>query len=285
MITLDQLKVALLDLLWILDAQTTPLILGGGYGLYLKQRRLEDAPSTRTLIEKKEWPEPRATHDLDLFLRPEIVTSATHMQNIRSALESLNYAVISGCEFMQFLNPSGVKIDLLTGPLGDFESQARCKSGDDRRVGPQEKVRLHAHRTDEAIQFDQDVIEIPLKGDLSTGNRYESVICIPQAFSYIMMKLFAFQDRNQDPEKDFARHHALDLYRIIAMLTEDEFALAQRSATEQRSHPKVREAVKIVQQLFAEPTSLGVLRLREHPYFSAAGTLERFLVALKEIVH
>lgn len=285
MITLDQLKTALLDLLWILDAQKTPLILGGGYGLYLRQRQLEDAPPTQTLIERRDWPEPRATRDLDLFLRPEIVTSAAHMQNIRSALESLNYAVISGCEFMQFLNPSGVKIDLLTGPLGDFESQARRRSGDDRRVGPQEKVRLHAHRTDEAIQFDQDVIEIWLEGDLSTGNRYKSVICIPQAFSYIMMKLFAFRDQNQNPEKEFARHHALDLYRIIAMLTEREFAHAQGSATEHRSHAKVREAVKIVHKFFAETTSLGVLRLREHPDFSATGSLDQFLAVLRKIVY
>ena len=69
------------------------------------------------------------------------------------------------------------------------------------------------------------------------------------------------------------------------MLTEDEFALAQRSATEHRGHPKVREAVKIVQKFFAETTSLGVLRLREHPYFSATGSLNRFLAAVEEIVH
>ena len=100
-----------------------------------------------------------------------------------------------------------------------------------------------------------------------------------------MMKLFAFRDRNQDPEKEFARHHAFDLYRIIAMLTEDEFALAQRSATEHRSHPKVREAVKIVQEFFAKTTSLGVLRLREHPDFSASGSLDQFLAAVEKIVH
>lgn len=284
MITLDQLKVALLDLLWILDAQKTPLILGGGYGLYLQQRQLEDAPPTQTLIARRDWPEPRATRDLDLFLRPEIVTSAAHMQNILSALESLNYSVIPGCEFMQFLNPSGVKIDLLTGPLGDLESQARRRSGDDRRVGPQANVRLHAHRTSEAIQFDQGVTEIPLEGDLSTGNRYESVICIPPAFSYIMMKLFAFRDQNQNPKKEFARHHALDLYRIIAMLTEREFAHAQRSAAEHRSHVKVREAAKIVQEFFEETTSLGVLRLREHRDFSGSGSLDQFLAAVKKIV-
>ncbi len=37
------------------------------------------------------------------------------------------------------------------------------------------------------------------------------------------MKLHAFRDRLDDPRKDLAQHHALALYRIVTMLTEDEF--------------------------------------------------------------
>ena len=40
--------------------------------------------------------------------------------------------------------------------------------------------------------------------------------------TYILMKLFAFRGRKDDPAKGMAQHHALDLYRVVAMLTEDE---------------------------------------------------------------
>ena len=36
------------------------------------------------------------------------------------------------------------------------------------------------------------------------------------------MRLFAFRGRKGDPAKGMAQHHALDLYRVVAMLTEDE---------------------------------------------------------------
>jgi hypothetical protein len=69
MIDQNQLKTSLLDLLHILDRQNVPLILGGGYGLYLKQRHLAEVGETNTLIPPPAWPEPRATV-LSLQLKP-----------------------------------------------------------------------------------------------------------------------------------------------------------------------------------------------------------------------
>jgi hypothetical protein len=71
----------------------------------------------------------------------------------------------------------------------------------------------------------------PTSGTRSDGRRARSEVAIPQAFSYAMMKLFAFRDRKDDAEKEFAQHHALDMYRIIAMLTETSESAKQGTST------------------------------------------------------
>jgi len=135
------LKTSLLDLLHELRDQPMPLILGGGYGLFLKQvhllKSLQAATSSVTLIADKLWPDPRATEDLDILLTTEVVIDAARMRPIRAALDRLGYAAIPGAEYMQFAKPLGgnriAKVDLLTGPLGAFADDPRVKV-DDRRV-------------------------------------------------------------------------------------------------------------------------------------------------------
>jgi len=90
------LKTSLLDLLHELRDEDIPLILGGGYGLYLKQVRLQNTLNTPTLIEAELWPAPRATEDLDILLRTEVVIDASRMGPIRAALDRLNYTAVRG---------------------------------------------------------------------------------------------------------------------------------------------------------------------------------------------
>ena len=67
------------------------------------------------------------------------------------------------------------------------------------------------------------------------------------------MKLFAFHDRKDDPGKGKGSHHALDLYAIIAMMTEPEYEFAKTLRTKYADNDKVREATAIIRQDFAEP--------------------------------
>lgn len=45
-------------------------LIGGGFGIYLKTDHVQRL-GIRTLLS--EWPEPRSTNDLDLYLRPELL--------------------------------------------------------------------------------------------------------------------------------------------------------------------------------------------------------------------
>ena len=67
--SMDILATALLDLSAELPELPTPMLIGGGFGLYLKRRSLEkDETSARTIFPGESWAPARTTQDIDLLL-------------------------------------------------------------------------------------------------------------------------------------------------------------------------------------------------------------------------
>lgn len=259
--------------------ESVPHIVAGGYGLYLKQRSILES-GKRTLLSPELLPDNRTTHDIDLFLHAEVVVSANRMKLVRDALDRLGFAAVPGSEYLQFAKPvepaGSIKIDLLVGPLGDLFDPKSVKR-DDRRVRPKAFGGLHAHPLDEAVAVEEHTFVVPL-GDTGV------LVDVPQPFTYLLMKLMAFRDRCYDDRKDMARHHALDIYRIIAMITPEEEPVVRALAATHRDHPKVVEARRVVGERFTARDSLGILRLREHQLFFARMDLDTFRAELSAIL-
>jgi hypothetical protein len=95
MITIPHLKTALLDLLYEVRDTDLQLIVGGGYGIFLKIDHVRRT-STRALF--REWPEARSTNDLDLFLRPEILIDSARLNPLPEAISRLGYRVVPEAE-------------------------------------------------------------------------------------------------------------------------------------------------------------------------------------------
>lgn len=282
------LKSCLLDLLRKLEDKNFPLILCGGFGLYLKQLELQQRGSDyQPLLRSEFWPRPRTTEDMDILIRTEILAKANRFRLLRQALDELGYQPISGAEYMQFVRklPDGgnVKVDLLTGPVAEpLRDRVRIK---DRRISPvAQSIGLHAHRSDEALGFQDNLLEIRIAGQCTDGHAYESAVFISPAITFLMMKLFAFRDRNQDKQKDFARHHAMDLYRIVAMLDHDEFEQTQTLIQSFGEEAILQEARKIATEFFSSPTALGLLRLRKHNLFEPDMDVQEFSQALTDLL-
>ena len=172
---LVSLEKSLLDLLSKLNSTSFPIILGGGYGLYLRRTILEQE-GARTLLEH--WPEARSTNDLDLFLRPELLCDSDRLALLKSALDELGYTPVEGAEHYQFRKDDpdgfierGIKIDLLTGPSSSFDGTGL--KVDKRRVRPYPSVKVHAHPTDEAITLDEHLQEVKFQigGDGESANK------------------------------------------------------------------------------------------------------------------
>ena len=280
----DVLRTNLLDLLHALGDDAQRILLGGGYGLYLKQLHLAEA-GVRTLIDAELWPSPRATEDLDLMLSAELVGDLRSMTSLRAVLDKLDYKVKKGSEYLQFVrtitDTHVVKIDLLTAQLGVLEGLSTIKA-DSRRARPVAATRpkLHAHPTDGALSLTDAPSVLEVAGKLSNGQAFAVKVQIPDPFNYLLMKLTAYRDRRDDPDKDLGRHHALDVFRIVAMLTELERDQVHANLRAFASDAQVRSCFALVRSDFASDTARGVLAMREHQLWQNNSQLPTFLETL-----
>jgi hypothetical protein len=282
---LADLRTALLDLLFETRQADLRLIVGGGYGIYLKREHLQETGEP-TLM--REWPEARSTNDLDLFLRPELLIASEPLKPLRQALKKLKYQVVPTAEKYQFARPGptggregGLKVDLLTGPQRCFEGTAA--KADARRVRPNPSADLHAHPVDEAITLEDGLRAVTIEGRTSTGAEHQAEVYIPHPFTSVMMKLHAFRDRVEDADKELGRYHALDLYAVLAMTTEQEWTDAVKWSEQRQSETTVQECCRIVQDSFSTLTSKGMLRMKESPYCRPELQLQEFISALADV--
>jgi hypothetical protein len=281
---MDQLTMSLLDLLHQLEGRHVPITVGGGFGLYLKRQHL-DATGQRTLFNQ--LPEPRATNDLDLFLRTEVLIDMSRTRQVADAVLRLGYTAVEEAKYLQWRRqfvvegiPREVKIDILVGPVGEHRDKLHIKMP---RVRPKGTIEFHAHAVEEAIHIEDEPIAVTITGKRSSGEPHAATVYIPQAFPYLMMKLHAFDDRKDDADKDLGRHHALDLYTIAGMMTEEEYGRARELGAAQAENQHVQRARAIVREQFGSRTTLGVLRLREHSLFRDEFRLDDFMNVLAEL--
>lgn len=231
---------------------------------------------------------PRSTNDLDLFLRPELLIEPLKLKPLVGAITELGYEVVPGAEKYQFaksgpdgIKLGGIKIDILTGPQSRFQG-TRVKA-DTRRARPNPSIGIHAHPVDEALTLEEGLLPIVLAGNLSSGKAWESEIFLPHPYTFSMMKLFAFRDRLDDPDKEFGRYHALDLYTIMATTTEKDWEYALHLRDQYKEAPSVKEAGKLVSEYFSSQDRIGMIRLMESAYYRTGMQNEDFMSALQEM--
>lgn len=283
----DLLRSSLLELLHTLGDDGRRLLLAGGYGLYLKQLHLAEV-SPHTLIPADLWPAARATQDLDLVLPAELVADATAMKAVRTAMDQLGYTVVKGSEYLQFARTiSGtrvVKIDLLTAQLDVLQSNSSIRA-DHRRARPAagDRPQLHAHPTDGVLALDEPPLAVELVGKLSNGEPATARVNLPHPFNHLLMKLTAYRDRRGDADKDLGRHHALDVFRIVAMLTEQEVERVQQCIAEYAGNAQVQSCAAVVESDFAHATGAGLLAMRTHPLWQNDEQIELFIEALTDL--
>lgn len=283
---LDILRQELISLVQLLANHNIKLIIGGGYGLLLRTEFLSNN-NFPTLFNQ--IPIARSTNDLDIFLSSEIVTSLDKMKTIRMVLNQLGYNPKPGAEFYQFWRPINVqgqsrflKLDFLCPSIND-QNQDLIEQ-DQRRVRPKsakklkKEEKLHARKTQEAISLEDYLQSISLNQN--------TVVYIPHPFTYLILKLFAIKDHLEQPEtKGKSQHHTFDLYRSVAMLTDEE---DQQATLLVQKYPDVaQEASNIIQAFFASQDSLGTLALRQYLFENQVkidgNSIENFLSYLHSL--
>jgi len=285
MIIMPDLKTSLLDLLFELKDTDIKLIIGGGFGIFLKIEHVKQL-RIRTLLQ--ELPEARSTNDIDLFLRPELLIHSEKLKPMANAFKKLGYRVVAGAEKYQFIKSgegdtqtSSVKIDILTGPQSYFHNTT--VKVDKRRVRPHPSVGIHAHPVDEAVTLEEELLQKTLAGELTSGEKWQAEIFLPHPYTFLMMKLFAFRDRLNYADKEFSRYHALDIYAILATITEEEWRSAFKICKEYSDNRFIKEAGLIVSQYFSGIDRMGIIQLQESHYYRHDFQLNEFISALTEL--
>ncbi len=259
----------LLDLLHALDGHEIPLILVGGFGLFLRQEHLL-AMGRETLFPG--IPAARATEDFDALLQLTVLADVEKMRTLRDALTTLGYEVVVGAERYQFFKPDtagagrrNVKIDLLARKP---EAGDPPLTHDARRIGPLPKKNpLHAHVTPEAFAVEEGLVRVTLAGNRTDGKLGTGEAFLTNPYALYLMKLFAFRDEEEGKKgaerQGYARKHAQDIATITALLTESETTEFSAYRARHAGHPLAQEAAQIVERYFQGEAQAGPLRMTE----------------------
>lgn len=83
------------------------------------------------------------------------------------------------------------------------------------------------------------------------------------------MKLHAFKDRLRKNDQAKVGHHAMDVYRVVSMMTEEQYDQAKSFLRSNASKDVVKSAVEIVSDDFRQTDGTGILKILEHPLYRA----------------
>ena len=257
----DLLTPHLLD---ILDSSASrDLILGGGFGLYLKRRNLI---GSEMVTLARDLPSTRATVDLDFFLKLEVFLDEGQGKAIRLILDTLGYSAAE--RHWQFSKPFGdghpeqnVLVDLLAR-LPPPGSIIKVKS---LRVGSGSHIGLHGRETPEAFAVEDHPITVEVKGLRTDGSAATNSVLVPHPYSWLNMKIRAAHDWHlwrQGKELRVGKEprsskHAFDACLIMAMITESELEQAVHLANQYHEDPiafAVRDEAIV---LFSSASSVG----------------------------
>lgn len=263
-----------------------PLIIGGGFSLYLRSVFLAKRRSPRYPLLLSQRP----TKDIDVFLTNEIIINPGKAESIKEILRNLGFSIKT--EFFQYIKeieiqgiPREIIIDLLAQPVSSQDLDKVVIKPP--RIKPKGVERFHAffHREAEVINFGL----IAISENEPDSKRFNFTnIYLTSVMSFIILKLFAFSDRILDEKKDFGRHHAYDIFASILDMSENDWKSAAQQIEHQSNSQILSEAKLLIMQFFSAEDQLGIIRIRENVQFRSNRTnynpvIPIFIADLKEL--
>ncbi len=156
----------------------------------------------------------RATTDIDLMLtRTQVLEEAQRRAIAETITNGLGYLVREGCEYYQFTKEPDRALDILSPPIEVLDV-------DNFRVKIV-KSKLHGRITPEACFIEEGLRTVSLGEFLADSEEISGLeVQVPSPTNLLLLKLFAFNDRDEGPRRDSerAQAHAWDIY-ITIMLT------------------------------------------------------------------
>lgn len=286
----DPLMTYLLDFLFELNQNglKTPLTIAGGFGLFLKRNHLSKT-NERILFDRIDVV--RSTGDIDIFLSVDVLCDDALAELVRDTLRNNGWVSEEHKPAQWYKsvpldwNTGRVKFDfLLAGPI-EKGMEKLTITPPIERARNKRVMGFYAFLVKEALFLQEYGQVFALAGKRTNGDDYTADIRVPHPFTYLIMKLFAYRDRQSDNIKKMGAYHAFDIFNIVGLLTERELTESVQFEREHRQETIVQEAKQIVNDHFTQTHSKGVIAIRSHELYTKSGAryLDQFLDTIAEI--
>lgn len=218
-------------------------VICGGLGIYLCFSKYED--EAQRLI--------RTTNDIDLILTKSQVLEQARCRAIAEIItDELRYNVREGREYLHFQKNDDQYLDILAPRIEGFKMDGfRIKFVSSK---------LHGHITDEACFIEEDLRTVSLLQFLPDNYKRDNLeVQVPSPTNSLILKLFAFDDRQQGARQhsERAQAHALDIYIAIMLTTRTDYLEGQKFLLRHRISEIIQKSQSIVDMKFSSVDKPG----------------------------
>jgi predicted nucleotidyltransferase len=213
-------------------------VICGGLGVYLCFSKSEG--TARSMI--------RATNDIDLMIIKEQVAEMSRREAIAEIIKGEQaYVVRKGGEHFRFTKAPNQQLDILSQPMDEFADKGnRVKFV---------KSKLHGLLTREALFIDEDLRTIGLKDKIE--------VQVPSPTNLLILKLCAFDDRDESGETERAQAHAYDIYITMTLANRDDYLEGQKFLARHNDWKMIQKVASIVKDKFGSVDKPGWQRVLE----------------------
>jgi hypothetical protein len=246
------------------------VILSGGFGIRLKQAFLRSSQQ-QTLIS--EVPTARATQDIDLILALDFWIQTEKAKGFKEVLDRLGYVVNQySWQFRKPIAPENLQHILLDLQARQPRTEERVNVQDrPPQVGRGMGTGISGRQTLEAFAVEDSPQSITI-----TTEQGEYSVLVPHPYAWLNLKVAAAHDwlkerageipPKTDRETGVSRRlkHVLDVYILVAMLTEVELSEAIQLAETYREHPQAEKIRREAIELWGKPDAAGFLEMQRY---------------------
>jgi hypothetical protein len=228
-------------------------VICGGLGIHLCFHKAQG--QARQMI--------RATTDIDLMLTKTQVLEQARRRAIAEIITGeLRYVVRDGREHLHFKKDNDQYLDILAPPIEGFKR-------DDVRI-KLVRSKLHGHITPEACFIEEGLRTVWLREFLPDNEKRCSLeVQVPSPTNLLLLKLFAFSDRDNGKKQDSerAQAHAWDIYVTIMLTGRGDYLEGQEFFSRHKDSNITQTAQSIVGSKFSAIEQAGWRRVLESSDF------------------
>lgn len=232
-------------------------VICGGLAIYLCFQKREGEEQTEERAEAQGMI--RATKDIDLMLTKKDISEQAQRSAISEIITGeLEYIVCENKKYHGFTKGSDQLLDVLAPPVEGLETENyRVKIVSSR---------LHGRVAKEACFVDEDLRIVSLSDFFPNDRKAVSIkVQVPSPTNLLVLKLCAFDDRDQGTQKDVerAQTHALDIYIIMMLTNREDFREGQRFLLRHKDSDIIKKVRSIVSDNFSAVDQAGWQRVLE----------------------